>query len=282
MAKRGLGKGLGALIPDIGKVADHEVRELKTNEIMPNPFQPRKRFDETKLIELAESIKQHGIVQPLVVRKRADLYELVVGQRRLQAAKMIGLEKVPVVTKHLEDIEMVQVALIENLQREELNPIEEAESFKRLIDEFGMTQDELAKALGMSRPSITNTLRLLNLSPKVQEIVSRGTISMGHARALLSIKDLKVQEKLCRHITEKQLSVRETEGIVRRMVDKAGLQKIQPKGGPIKDPHITAIEERLRRALGTQVQVRPGKRKSKIEIEYYSDEDLERILSLVL
>ncbi|HAV21655.1 MAG TPA: chromosome partitioning protein ParB, partial [Firmicutes bacterium] len=218
MAKRGLGRGLRALIPDIETVAGHEVRELPVDVILPNPFQPRKQFDESKLAELVDSIKQHGIVQPLVVRQKGDSYELVVGQRRLEAARMIGLEKVPVIVKSLKDIEMVQVALIENLQREELNPIEEAEAYKRLVEEFGMTQEELAKVLGRSRPTITNTLRLLSLSLEVQAIVSRGTISMGHARALLAIDDLKLQEKVCKYVVEKQLSVRETEELVRRVV----------------------------------------------------------------
>ena len=191
MAKRGLGRGLSALIPDIETISGQQVRELPTDEILPNPFQPRKRFDKLKLAELAESIKQHGIVQPLVVRQKDNDYELVVGQRRLEAARILGLERVPVIVNALEDIEMVQVALIENLQREDLDAIEEAGAYSRLIDEFGMTQEELAKVLGRSRPTITNTIRLLNLSPNVQENVSRGTISMGHARALLSVDDLR-------------------------------------------------------------------------------------------
>ena len=282
MAKRGLGRGLRALIPDMETVTGHEVRELPIDGILPNPFQPRKRFDESKLEELAESIRQHGIVQPLVVRQKGDSYELVVGQRRLQAARIIGLEKVPVIVKAFEDIEMVQVALIENLQREELNVIEEAEAYRRLVEEFGMTQEELAKVLGRSRPTITNTLRLLNLSPEVQAIVSRGTISMGHARALLAVDDLRLQEKVCKHVVEKQLSVRETEEIVRRVVATGRLHKAKPRTDQAKDPHIVSIEERLRRAFGTQVRVRPGKKKGRIEIEYYNDEDLERILSLVL
>ncbi|NLA07601.1 MAG: ParB/RepB/Spo0J family partition protein [Firmicutes bacterium] len=282
MAKRGLGRGLSALIPDIETITGQEIRELPINEIQPNPFQPRKRFDESKLAELAESIRQHGIVQPLVVRQKGDTYELVVGQRRLQAARIIGLETVPVIVNAFEDIEMVQVALIENLQREDLNVIEEAEAYKRLIEEFGMTQEELARVLGKSRPAITNTIRLLNLSPEVQEIVSRGTISMGHARALLAVDDLRLQEKVCRYIVDKQLSVRETEEVVRRVVATGRLEKAKARKNQMKDPHIVSIEERLRRVLGTQVRVCPGKKKGKIEIEYYSDEDLERILSLVL
>ncbi len=282
MAKRGLGRGLSALIPDIETISGQQVRELPTDEILPNPFQPRKRFDKLKLAELAESIKQHGIVQPLVVRQKDNDYELVVGQRRLEAARILGLERVPVIVNALEDIEMVQVALIENLQREDLDAIEEAGAYSRLIDEFGMTQEELAKVLGRSRPTITNTIRLLNLSPNVQENVSRGTISMGHARALLSIDNLRLQEKVCKHLIDRQLSVRETEKLVRRVVAMGGLEKAKTKAEQEKDPHIVSIEERLRRVLGTQVRVFPGKKKGKIEIEYYSDEDLERILDLVL
>lgn len=282
MAKRGLGRGLSALIPDMETIRGQEVRELPIDEIQPNPFQPRKRFDESKLAELAESIRQHGIVQPLVVRQKGNSYELVVGQRRLEAARIVGLERVPVIVNAFEDIEMVQVALIENLQREDLNAIEEAEAYRRLIEEFGMTQEGLAKVLGRSRPAIANTIRLLNLSPEVQEIVSRGTISMGHARALLAIDNLRLQEKVCRHIVGKQLSVRETEKVVRRVVATGRLEKAKTGTNQAKDPHIVSIEERLRRALGTQVRVCPGKKKGKIEIEYYTDEDLERILSLVL
>ena len=282
MAKRGLGRGLSALIPDMETIRGQQVRELPIDEIQPNPFQPRKRFDKSKLEELAESIRQHGIVQPLVVRLQDSGYELVVGQRRLQAARLIGLETVPVIVNALEDIEMVQVALIENLQREDLNAIEEAEAYNQLIEEFGMTQEELAKVLGRSRPTITNTIRLLNLSPEVQEIVSRGTISMGHARALLSIDDFRLQEKVCKHVVDKQLSVRETETLVRHVVATGRLDRAKPKTKQEKDPHIVSIEERLRRVLGTKVRVCPGKKKGKIEIEYYSDEDLERILALVL
>ena len=282
MAKRGLGRGLSALIPDMETIRGQEVRELPIDEIQPNPFQPRKRFDESKLAELAESIRQHGIVQPLVVRQKGNSYELVVGQRRLEAARIVGLERMPVIVNAFEDIEMVQVALIENLQREDLNAIEEAEAYRRLIEEFGMTQEGLAKVLGRSRPAIANTIRLLNLSPEVQEIVSRGTISMGHARALLAIDNLRLQEKVCRHIVGKQLSVRETEKVVRRVVATGRLEKAKTGTNQAKDPHIVSIEERLRRALGTQVRVCPGKKKGKIEIEYYTDEDLERILSLVL
>jgi len=221
-------------------------------------------------------------VQPLVVRPASDGYELVVGQRRLRAARMAGLEQVPVVVAELDDVEMVQVALIENLQREDLNPIEEAESYRRLVEEFGVTQEELAEALGRSRPSISNTMRLLNLHPEVQAIVSRGTISMGHARALLAIEDPVLQKEACKRVVEQDLSVRETEGLVRRVLATGRLDGKEKKRERPRDPEIVSLEERLRRAFGTQVRILPGKKKGKIEIEYYSDEDLERILALVL
>ncbi|MGE5572501.1 MAG: ParB/RepB/Spo0J family partition protein [Bacteroidota bacterium] len=284
MPRKGLGKGLSALIPDMEPEAVERVQDLPIDRIQPNPYQPRKRFDDARLGELAESIRVHGIVQPLVVRKAGDGYELVVGQRRLLAAKMAGLAEVPVVVSDLGDAEMIQVALIENLQREDLNPMEEAESYRRLVEEFGLTQDELAGVLGRSRPSIANTLRLLNLQPEVQEVVSRGTISMGHARALLAIQDSALQVEACRRIVDQELSVRETEELVRRVLasGRVGLKGEDEKQERPRDPEITSLEEKLRRAFGTQVRIVQGKKKGRIEIEYYSDEDLERILALVL
>ena len=278
MAKRGLGRGLSALIPDIETISGQQVRELPTDEILPNPFQPRKRFDKLKLAELAESIKQHGIVQPLVVRQKDNDYELVVGQRRLEAARILGLERVPVIVNALEDIEMVQVALIENLQREDLDAIEEAGAYSRLIDEFGMTQEELAKVLGRSRPTITNTIRLLNLSPNVQENVSRGTISMGHARALLALEEAQTQVAACRQVVEKGLSVRQTEELVRG----AGRKKPSSRRKKTQaDPWLQELETNLKHALTTGVRIRPGRRGGKIEIEYYSPEDLERLAAVL-
>lgn len=282
MPRKGLGKGLSALIPDMQPEDAEKVQELPIDRIQPNPYQPRKRFDDAKLAELAESIKAHGIVQPLVVRKAGDGYELVVGQRRLLAARMAGLAEVPVVVSDLDDAEMIQVALIENLQREDLNPMEEAESYRRLVEEFGMSQEELAGVLGRSRPSIANTLRLLNLQPEVQEVVSRGTISMGHARALLAIQDPALQVEACRHVVEQELSVRETEDLVRRVLASGRVGGKEKREERPKDPEIASLEEKLRRAFGTQVRIIRGKKKGKIEIEYYSDDDLERILALVL
>lgn len=282
MPRKGLGKGLSALIPDMQPEDSERVRELPIDQIQPNPYQPRKRFDDAKLAELADSIKAHGIVQPVVVRKVDDGYQLVVGQRRLLAARMAGLAEVPAVVTELDDSEMIQVALIENLQREDLNPMEEAESYRRLVEDFGMSQEELAGVLGRSRPSIANTLRLLNLQPEVQEVVSRGTISMGHARALLAIQDPALQVETCGHVVREELSVRETEELVRRVLAAGRIGEKGKKDERPKDPEIASLEERLRRAFGTQVRIIPGKKKGKIEIEYYSDEDLERILALVL
>ncbi|MGE5588848.1 MAG: ParB/RepB/Spo0J family partition protein [Clostridia bacterium] len=282
MPRKGLGKGLSALIPDVRPEDAERVQELPIDQIRPNPYQPRKRFDDAKLAELAESIKAHGIVQPLVVRRAGEEYELVVGQRRLLAARMAGLAEVPVVVSDLGDAEMIQVALIENLQREDLNPIEEAESYRRLVEEFSMSQEELARVLGRSRPSIANTLRLLNLQPEVQEAVSRGTISMGHARALLAIQEPALQVEACRHVIERELSVRETEDLVRRVLASGRVAGEETKEEKSKDPEIASLEEKLRRVFGTQVRIIPGKKKGKIEIEYYNDDDLERILALVL
>ncbi|MDH7495853.1 MAG: ParB/RepB/Spo0J family partition protein [Bacillota bacterium] len=282
MPRKGLGKGLSALIPDMRPEDAERVQELPIDQIRPNPYQPRKRFDDAKLAELAESIKAHGIVQPLVVRTAGEGYELVVGQRRLLAARMAGLSEVPVVVSDLEDAEMIQVALIENLQREDLNPMEEAESYQRLVTEFAMSQEELARVLGRSRPSIANTLRLLNLQPEVQEAVSRGTLSMGHARALLAIQDPALQVEACRHVIEKELSVRDTEELVRRVLASGQVAAKEAKQDKPKDPEIASLEERLRRVFGTQVRIIPGRKKGKIEIEYYNDDDLERILALVL
>lgn len=282
MPKRVLGKGLSALIPGVAAADAETVRQLPVDQIRPNPFQPRKHFDEAKLSELAQSIKVHGIVQPLVVRPAGDAYELVVGQRRLQAAVMAGLERVPAVVSELGDVEMVQIALIENLQREDLNPIEEAECYRRLIEEFGATHEELAETLGRSRPTISNTMRLLNLHPEVQGLVSRGTISMGHARALLSIEDLDLQREACARVVQEGLSVRETEGLVKRVLATGRLARAGAERARSKDPEIVSLEEKLRRALGTQVRIVQGKRKGRIEIEYYGDEDLERILAIVL
>lgn len=288
MARSGLGRGLRALIPDLSPDERGSVVEVNVDVISPNRYQPRKRFDEEKMAELAASIKEHGVVQPVVARTSKNGYELVIGERRWRAAKMAGLKTIPVVVREFQESEMMELALIENLQREDLNPIEEAEAYARLIKEFGLTQDELAVTLGKSRPAIANMLRLLNLAAEVQDSVSRGTISMGHARALLGIEAKEQQLVACNEVIARGLSVRETEELVREWTESEYPGEDVPRetgtpiGKPIlsRDSNLVDLEERLKRFFGTQVRIKSGKKKNTIEIEYYSAEDLQRILDL--
>lgn len=280
MSKRGLGRGLSALIPETNLEQGDKPGEIRLDEIVPNPYQPRRLFDQEKLDELAESIRKHGVLQPIVVRKAGERYEIVVGERRYRAARQAGLESIPAVVREYDDRDMMQIALVENLQREDLNPIEEAEGYRRLMSEFGLTQEELGAVLGKSRSAVANTLRLLKLDPFVQESVSRGTLSMGHARALLALESPADQIRVCRKVVEEGLSVRQTEELVKRLLTPA--QRVKHSKETARDPNIVEIEDRLKRSLGTQVRIKPGQRRSVIEIEYYSSDDLERILERVL
>jgi ParB family chromosome partitioning protein len=286
MAKQRLGRGLRALIPESDKMdggrEDRQVRDIRIDEIRPNPYQPRKTVDEEKLAELASSIERHGIIQPVVVREVADGYELVVGQRRWLAAQKLFMKSIPAVVEDLSDIDVMQVALIENLQREDLDPIEEATAYRRLIDEFGLKQEDIADAVARSRPAVANALRLLNLPEGIQESVSRETISVGHARVLLSL-DGDEQLALWREIIDTGMSVRDAEAAA-RYLKKEGLpdELREGRAEPVKDPVILELEENLRRLFGTQVRIKQGRKKGRIEIEYYSQEDLERLLALFL
>lgn len=273
--KRGLGKGLSALIP-VPEVREEEgVQEVNIQEIRPNSFQPRRVFDEEKLAELAESVRVHGILQPVVARAVIGGYELVAGERRWRAAQLAGLKSIPAVVRELSEAEMMEIALIENIQREDLNPLEEAEAFQRLLTEFGLTQEDLAQRVGKSRSHIANILRLLNLPTEVQDYVSRGTISMGHARALLALTEPRIQIAACREIVEKGLSVRETEQLSRDAKRKTPKQKTPT------DPWLLELETKIRHALATGVKIKPGRRGGKIEIEYYSNDELERLADLL-
>ncbi|HHV61178.1 MAG TPA: ParB/RepB/Spo0J family partition protein [Firmicutes bacterium] len=287
MAKGGLGKGLRALIPDTNLEGDEGVVEVGVDLLSPNPYQPRRDFDPEKLRELGESIKLHGIVQPLIVRRTGEGYQIVAGERRWRAARQAGLEKVPVIVRDVDDKAMIQIALIENLQRQDLNPIEEAEAYRRLIVEFSFTQEQLADMLGRSRPVIANAMRLLNLPADIQQSVSRETISVGHARALLALPDEALQRSVCEKVIREGLSVRETEELVKKLISGSGNVSRETSSRVRRkmrhtDPNLLDIEDRLKHALGTQVRILPGKKKGKIEIEFYSEEDLERILALVL
>jgi len=274
--KKGLGKGLGALISSAETDNDAGIMEIRISEIEPNRQQPRKNFDDEKLAGLAESIKQHGVVQPLIVQKEGNSYKIVAGERRWRAARMAGLQTVPVIVRDLTDKQIMEIALIENLQREDLNPIEEAEAYERLINEFGMTQEEVSVTVGKSRPAITNSMRLLSLDEKIKEKLVSGEISSGHARALLALNDQEFRLKVMEEVIKKQMSVRETEHLVNQLsVNK------KPKKKRVPDAEYLAIEERLREVFGTKVRIMNNKKNGKIILEYYSQDELDRIISLI-
>lgn len=287
MAKsRGLGKGLKALIPDESFMSidnsDTENAEklvffLQINKIRPNADQPRKKFNREKLEELAASIKEHGILQPLVVRPENNGYTIIAGERRWRAATMAGLKEVPVIVKDLPAKDVMELALIENVQREDLNAIEEAEAYGALMEHFNLTQGEIGIRIGKSRAAITNTMRLLNLPDKVRQEVLDNNISSGHARALLSLEDQRQMEALCEEIIDKKLSVRETEKKVKLLKNPPKEEKAKPE----KNPYITAVEDGLKQKFATKVKISGKKDKGKIELEYYSTEDLNRILDLL-
>ena len=292
---KGLGKGLDALIPEessrkvianpkketlIEKVIKKEEVMMKVSDIEPNREQPRKHFDEDALLELSESIKQFGIIQPLVVQKRENYYEIIAGERRWRAAKMAGLKEVPVIVKNYTEQQIVEISLIENIQRENLNPIEEAQAYKRLLTEFHMKQDELAERVSKSRTAITNSMRLLKLDEIIQQMVIDDMISSGHARALLSIENKDVQYTLAVRIFDEKLSVREVEKLVKK------IQAEEPEKNKENDKRDDSfiykdIEEKMKLILGTKVCVTHKKNnKGKIEIEYYSNEELERLIEM--
>ena len=287
--RNGLGKGLDSLIPE-KKVVTPVVKEEKTtengqimmkiNDVEPNRDQPRKHFEEDALLELADSIKQFGVLQPLIVQKRKDYYEIIAGERRWRAAKLAGVKEVPVIIKEYTDQEILEISLIENIQRENLNPIEEAMAFKKLINEFKLKQDEVAEKVSKSRTAVTNSMRLLKLGEKVQQMIIDDMISTGHARALLAIDDEEQQYLLATKIFDEKLSVRETEKLVK---DIKNPKKEQPKK-EIKNSFIYEdLEERMKSVIGTKVHVNhKANGKGKIEIEYYSDTELERIFELLM
>ncbi len=284
MDNKALGKGLAALIPQKKEISSLEnssgegVLYLKTSIIKDNRLQPRQNYDEGKLAELVASIKEKGLLQPILVRKAGSGYEVIAGERRLRAARKLNFDQVPVIVKNVTDREALVLALVENIQREELNPIEEAQGFKRLVDEFQFTQETVAGSIGKDRTTVTNLLRLLRLPLEIQEQVAAGQISVGHARALLSIEDPKTQKALAQKIVAKNLSVRQTEALVR---PHGALAPGKKKAGRSKDRDIQILEEEISRILGTRVTVEDRKNKGKVVIEYYSLDDLDRILGIL-
>lgn len=269
MGKFGLGKGLEALIP-VGEEATG-IREVPVEDIRPNPHQPRMLIRDDELVELALSIQMHGVLQPLIVVREGEGYQLVAGERRWRAAKLAGLTTVPVIVKDLAPQQTLELALVENLQRKDLNPLEEATAYRQLIEEFGLTHEEVAQRVGKSRVAVTNTLRLLKATDAVQEALLNGRIGEGHARALLALEDPDAQVAALRIVLRQGLTVRQTEELVGRILQTRPRQPTTRSA----TPEIQALEDRFRQALGTRVQVRPGKKGGRVIIYYYSEEELE-------
>lgn len=288
--KKGLGKGLGTLLPvedgesfdltstkEIVKAIDGAVVELKIIDVEPNREQPRRNFNKEKMELLAQSIKDRGVLQPILVRDNQNgTYTIVAGERRWRASKMAGLKVIPAIIRNYSEVEEFEIALIENLQREDLNPIEEAEGYKRLISTFGLTQEEISERVGKSRSAVANSLRLNNLGDEVKLMVTEGQLSQGHAKTILGIKDARLQLDVAKHIIEEGLNVRQTEALVSTLgkpKNKRTEKKVTRNSGYIAD-----VEKKLSQRFGTKVKIIQGAKKSKIEFEYYSDEDLERLL----
>ena len=295
--KGGLGKGLDSLIPETIKTSQPEKERIvekvvekivekpvelkvKISKVGPNKEQPRKQFDEDALVELSDSIRQFGIIQPLIVQEKNGFYEIIAGERRWRAAKLAGLKEVPVIVKKYTDIEVVEISLIENIQRESLNPIEEAVAYKRLLEEFHLKQDEVAERVSKSRTTVTNSMRLLKLDERVQQMVIDDMLTTGHARALLGIEDPELQATTAARVFDEKLSVREVEKIVKD-IQKGKIEK--KKETVVQDFIYTDLEEKMKAVIGSKVSInQKPKGNGKIEIEYYSKDDLERIIDLIL
>jgi ParB family transcriptional regulator, chromosome partitioning protein len=288
MAKRGgLGRGLSALIPGAPEAGETSagLLEVPTHSISPNPKQPRSHFDDESLAELAASIREVGILQPLVVRRSGSGYEVVTGERRLRAAKLAGMATVPVVLRESEDSDLLREALIENIHREDLNPIELAEAFRQLLDELGLKQEELADRVGVSRSHIANTIRLLALPLEVQQLIADDKLSAGHARALLALGEADEMTSLSLRVVAEDLSVRETEDIVRRFIEGPAEKKrasTRADGAQTSDPNLAEVEEILSEQLATRVLIRMGRKRGQVVIEFGSADDLERIVSEIV
>ena len=296
MAKRGLGKGIGALFgndieetdivaQDIHQINENDkekVTNLKLAQIEPNKEQPRKNFDEEKLQQLADSIKQHGVIQPIIVKDLNNgYYQIVAGERRWRASRIAGLKEIPAIVRTYDELATMQIALIENLQREDLNPIEEALSYKALLDDFALTQEKVSEQVGKSRSAIANTIRLLSLPKQIQKLLEEGAISGGHARAILSVTSEEGKLQLTEKIIENELNVRQAEQLAKTLnAQKPKKESAQPQTSAF-DLQLQGIQKRMSDLLGTKVKILNGSKKGKIEIEYYSENDLDRVLKLL-
>ncbi|AFZ92897.1 ParB/RepB/Spo0J family partition protein [Bacillus velezensis] len=278
MAKGGLGKGINALFNQVD-LSEETVEEIKISDLRPNPYQPRKQFDDESLAELKESIIQHGILQPIIVRKSLKGYDIVAGERRYRAAKLAGKETVPAIVRDLSESLMREIALLENLQREDLSPLEEALAYDSLLKHLDLTQEQLAKRLGKSRPHIANHLRLLTLPESIQNLIAEGALSMGHGRTLLGLKNKNKLEPLVKKVVEEQLNVRQLEQLIQQLNNN--VPRETKKKEPVQDVVLKERESYLQNYFGTTVNIKRQKKKGKIEIEFFSNEDLERILELL-
>lgn len=279
MERKALGRGIGALIP--ASTAEHkgEILFIAPDKIKPNTLQPREQFDDKSIAELAQSIKEKGIIQPLVVRRQGDQYELIAGERRLRACTQLGLAEVPIIVRNVDDRDALELALIENIQREDLNPIEEAHAFQYLLDKFKLTHEEMSDVLGKSRPLITNTLRLLKLPPDIQDEIKKSRITFGHGKALLELEDPNQQRKYMQEVITKGLSVRALESLIK--VTRPKMPHKLKMRAESADPLLAVLEERLRHALATKVTIHVVKKRGHITVDFYSREDLERIVNAV-
>ena len=281
MERKALGKGLSALIPE--KVLEsgerkEEIVYVQSGQIKPNPFQPREDFDQQSIDELARSIKEKGVIQPLLVRRKGDNYELIAGERRLRAANSLGLKDIPIIVRDVSDQDSLELALIENIQREGLNPIEEAHAYQHLMDKFQVTQEKISEVLGKARTTITNTLRLLKLPHEIQQEMKKGRISFAHGRTLLEIEDSNQQRRLAQDIITKGLSVRELESLIKTSRPKGLRRKI---GQGQSEPLVAILEEQMQHSLATKVRIIKRKKRGHINIDFYSPEDLERIANVI-
>lgn len=286
-SKGGLGRGLGALLPDFDEPAvaedeRHKIVELDVERVMPNPDQPRKHFDEDQMTDLVESIREHGVLQPIIVAPKGDDYLIVAGERRWRAAKRVGLTTIPAIVKDLSEDQIFELALIENIQRADLNPIEEARGYKQLADRFGYSAELIAKRMGKSRPQVANTMRLLSLPEEVLAFVEEEKLSVSHVRPLLALNDAKWQIEFAHEIYQSNLSVRDVETMINKLKEKGTITTVTKQvifeEPPTVSPELVSIQEQLKNRLGTQVRIKSSGKKGKIEIEFYGRDDLKRVL----
>jgi len=278
MERKALGKGITALIPEKQIGHKNEIIYVQSEQIKPNPFQPREDFDSQSIEELAQSIKEKGVIQPLLVRAKGDFYELIAGERRLRAANILNLKELPIIIKDVEDKDSLELALIENIQRQGLNPIEEAHAFQYLMEKFQVTQEKISEVLGKARTSVSNTVRLLKLPQEIQAEIKKGKITFAHGKALLEIEDANLQRKLAQEIIAKELSVKELESLIKSRRFKVAKRRMLQA---VREPLVAVLEEELQHILATKVRISKRKKRGHILIEFYSQEDLERIVNLV-